>query len=618
MDVENETIREQIRPGFQMTDLIRRILLSWLIAVTVEYLLLPQDLQNLAGVLGLAQMSLGRVLGITALLTAVLTLAGGKWNTAAVERWTMAAAFAVLGIAAYMASPMPAFGITCGLILVILTVYGFLGWQEKGPRRARVRRGCAVFPWITGILAAAFFLLISAWTVGRIWCFGTPTYDFGLFAQMFHNMKETGLPMTTLERDGWLSHFAVHVSPIYYLILPVYWLIPRPETLQVAQAAILASAVIPLWKLGRRHGLTQPQRMLVCALLLLHPAYSGGTSYDIHENCFLTPLLLWLLYGLDRENRPITIIAALLTLMVKEDAAVYVAVIGLFWLVKSLVRKDDESQIGTGLVLMGVSVVWFFLVTGYLATQGDGVMTYRYNNFIYDGSGSLLTVIKAALMNPLKVVYECVDPEKLKYIGQTMGPLLLLPLVTRRYERYILLIPYVLVNLMSDYPYQHDIFFQYNFGSLACLIYLTVVNLADVKIPWKRLAPLGCALLVAFCCFSKAIWPDAIRYPKMVMEHADHYQAVRETLDQIPENASVAAWRFYTTYLSQRETVYDVDYSSKKHMLECEYVVLDTGPYTKYRKYGALENVCDILEKNGYEVYAEKKGTLVIYKAPDA
>ena len=74
-----------------------------------------------------------------------------------------------------------------------------------------------------------------------------PTFDFGIFSQMFHQMRTTGLPVTTVERDGPLSHFAVHVSPIYYLLLPFYCIYPKPVTLQVLQAAVLASAVIPLW-----------------------------------------------------------------------------------------------------------------------------------------------------------------------------------------------------------------------------------------------------------------------------------------------------------------------------------------------------------------------------------
>lgn len=601
-----------------LTDLIRRVLLSWITAVTLEYLLLPPALRDLSGLTGLGQMSLLRVGVLTAALTAALCLLGTKRSTATAERWAMVAVFSVLTILAVMASPAPAFGIACLLVLGILLVYALRDRQKESPRRACVPPSHGLHGWFLAGMAAAFFLLLSAWGVGRVLSFSTPTYDFGLFAQMFHSMKTTGLPMTTLERDGLLSHFAVHVSPIYYLLLPLYWLFPTPETLQVGQAAVMASAVIPLWKLSKHHGLTGWQGVLICAVMLALPAYAGGASFDIHENCFLTPLLLWLLYGLDRGSTPITAVSALLTLMVKEDAAVYVAIVGLFRILQALAHKSIRKQLYTGLILMGVSVVWFFLVTGYLAAQGDGVMTYRYDNFMYDGSSSLITVIKAVLLNPLKAVYECVNPEKLGYIGLTLGPLLGLPLLTRRYERYALLIPYLLVNLMSDYPYQHDIFFQYNFGSTACLVYLTVVNLADLKLPWQRLTSLGCALLVSFCCFSVAILPTAIRYPSRVMQDTAHYQAIRSTLNTIPGDASVTAFTFYTTYLSQRDIIYDVDYSSPRHMLETDYVVLDVRPYYQYKQYGGLDTVRSILENNDYTIFTELPGVLVIYRAPDA
>ena len=618
MDTENETIAAVQKPPLPIPDLVRRVLLSWLTAVTLEYLMLPGELRDLSGLEGLAQMSLGRILVIAAVLTAALSLLGRFRDTTKGERWAMVVVFAVLGITAVSASPAPAFGIACALVLVVLTVYALRGWRQDIPRRAKRSRNHPAFPWITAGLGLAFFLVVCGWTVGRYLTFSTPTYDFGLFAQMFHSMKTVGLPLTTLERDGLLSHFAVHVSPIYYLILPIYWLFPDPATLQVAQAAVMASAVIPLWKLGKRHGLTGLQRTLICALLLLFPAYAGGASFDIHENCFLTPLLLWLFYGLDRGSTPITAVSAGMTLLVKEDAAVYVAVIGLFYLVQTLLHHGGRKKLITALSLICGSVAWFFLVTGYLSSQGDGVMTYRYDNFIYDGSSSLVTVIKAVLMNPLKAVYECMDPGKLAYIGLTMGPLLALPLITRRYERYILLIPYVLVNLMSDYTYQHDIYFQYNFGSAACLIYLTAVNLADLKIPWQRLAPLGCGILVSLCCFLVAVLPNTVRYLTMATQTAGYYQSIRDTLDRIPEDAPVSAFTFYTAYLSQRDTIYDVDYSSRKHLLESEYVVLDVRPYYQYKKYGGLEALRFLLETNGYTVFAELSDVLVIYQAPDA
>ena len=139
-----------------------------------------------------------------------------------------------------------------------------------------------------------------------------------------------------------------------------------------------------------------------------------------------------------------------------------------------------------------------------------GVRLFRE---MYDGSSSLLTVIKSVILSPMKAVYECVDTEKLYFIAMTLLPFLGLPLLTRRYERYILLIPYILVNLMSDYQYQHDIFFQYTFGSTAFLVYLSVVNLADIRITWQRVTVLAAALIVTMASFYKVVAPRPIHEP---------------------------------------------------------------------------------------------------------
>lgn len=602
----------------QAPDLVRRLLLAWLTAVTLEYFRLPQALRTLGALDGLAEMSLPRVL-LTALAgTAALWVLSRFLDTARAERWGLGAVFGALAAGTLAASFTWPFLGACLLVEALLVHYARRGWES----------GCAPLPrpepgrlwlWITLGLSALFFLFVCAWTVARVWSFSTPTYDFGIFSQMFYSMKETGLPVTTVERDGALSHFAVHVSPIYYLLLPFYCLVPRPAALQVLQAAVITSAVIPLWKLAGRHGLSGPQRALVCGLLLLFPAFSGGTSYDIHENCFLTPLLLWLFYGIDTGRLPVTIVSALLTLMVKEDAAVYVAVAGL-WLILRGTLRPDRKDLLTGLGLLAGSLAWFAGATGYLSSQGDGVMTYRYKNFIYDGSASLATVVKAVILNPMKAVYECVDSEKLRFLALTMAPLLGLPLATRRYERYVLLIPYVLVNLMSDYQYQHDIFFQYTFGSTAFLLYLTVVNLTDIRGSSRRLLALVLAAAVSGGCFGAVVVPKAVWYPTKYLQNASQYETVREALSRIPEDASVAATTFYTTSLSQREILYDVRYSSQAHLLETEYVVLSTTAEADYKKFASagkdngLENLLKLLADNGYEVFAEVEDTLVIFR----
>ena len=597
---------------------IRRILLSWLIAAAVEYALLPAPLRDLRSLQGLAQMNMLRLLLVAAVGFALLLLLR-KVLPEMAERWLLAAAAtAMMGLALAQSFTWPFLG-ACVLVETVLVIYALTGWNGNGlSRGTRVPEKKVLF-WAAMGLALVFFLIVSTWTVARVLSFSAPTFDFGIFAQMFHSMKTTGLPITTVERDGPLSHFAVHVSPIYYLLLPFYYLVPRPETLQVLQAAVLASAVIPLWKLGKHHGLTPVCRLLLCAALLLYPAYAGGASYDIHENAFLTPLILWLLYGIDRRSIPVTAVSALLNLMVKEDAAVYVAVAGLYLLIKGALEKDKKWDLIAGGALLTAAVIWFATVTGYLSSSGDGVMTYRYKNFMYDGSDSLVTVIKAVLLCPMKAVFECVDPEKLEFMALTLLPLGCLPLITRRYERYILLIPYLLVNLMSDYQYQHDIFFQYTYGATGFLVYLTLVNLADIRVDNIRLAALGAAAAIGFGCFTVQVMPKVLRYTGYLSTYGAYYDSVREVLDAVPEGASVAATTYYTTYLSDRADLYDVRYSSREHLLGCEYIVVGVTDNHALKVFKTAEKtgyevLSELLLSEGYQIVAELEGKIEIYK----
>ena len=611
-----------IQIPIDLSGLVRRFLLSWLLGAAVEYALLSSPFRDLSSTEGLGQMSLLRISVISLSLWVILSLLGKFYFTEGIERWSMVVGFGIFGVMALYASFTWAFLCACVLILLLLAVYAMRGWQKRAEAKT-AHRPCAPWPlWVTMGLSVLFFLFVSVWSVCRVYSFRTPTYDFGLFSQMFYHMKESGLPLTTLERDGLLSHFAVHVSPIYYLMLPLYCLFPRPETLQVLQALVMVSAVIPLWMLCRLHGLTGVQGMLLCGMFLLFPAFVGGVGYDLHENCFLTTLILWLFYGIRKKQGFTICICALLTLSVKEDAAVYVAVIGLWLFLKTLLQGNRRStrDLLTGFALLSASLIWFFLVTGYLKTQGDGVMAYRYNNFMYDSDSSLPSVVRSVILNPMKTVFECVDKEKLPYLALTLLPLLGLPLLTRRYERYLLLIPYILINLMSDYSYQHDVFFQYNFGSVAFLFYLCILNVADLKYVWTRLSVLVPSLILCAVCFAPVVVPKAMRYPQLVTEHGQTYTRIRQSLDLIPEGASVCASTFYTTYLSQRETVYDLRYASREHLLSSEYIVIDPTDTSSYKNFSPGNEEADfaallsLLQSEGYTKFDTIENTLLIFR----
>lgn len=601
-------------------DVIRHVFLAWLFSALLEYLLVPDALKGLHSVEGIGAMSLLRMGIVMAVIAVSLWLISCLCSIAKIERWSIVGIFLLLACAALDQSYTAPFSLLCVIIIAILIVYAVLGYQSSDFQMPSREKTHWAFPVGTALAGIVLFVLICIWSITRVLSLSCPNYDFGIFSQMFYNMKETGLPITTVERAelGAISHFKVHVSPIYYLMLPFYCLFPYSITLQVLQAAVIASAVIPMWLIARRNGLSGLVSLLACSVLAFLPTTAGGAYFDLHENCFLLPLILWLMYAIERRSVLLTSLFAFLTLMVKEDAAVYVAVAALYLIVKTLLnfRREKLKELLFGIGLLITSLLWFKLVTDYLANQGDGVMTYRYDNFMYGESDSLVSVIFAVLLNPMKMLFECVDAEKVAYIGLTLLPLLGLPLLTRRYERYILLIPYILINLMSDYQYQHDIMFQYNFGSTAFLLYLLVINVSDIKPHLPRMIVAIVAAAISVTVFCVNIVPEIDGCVKNYNTYQTYYEGVWEELDKIPDDASVAAHTFYVVPLSEREILYDIRYCSLEQVLSTEYVVLKSNSSGDFKKYaGGYEQLAAILERNGYEVL-QKKGSLVVYKKP--
>lgn len=417
--------------------------------------------------------------------------------------------------------------------------------------------------WTIALLFMSFYIVHTAvFTSMHYINYGTPCFDFGLFAQMFHNMKETGRCVTTCERDELLSHFAVHFSPIYYLILPFYMLIPSPVTLLVAQAVIVGVGVIPLVLLCKHYHLSNTASVLFAICYALYPAFTGGCSYYLHENCFLPTLLLWLFYFIEKDKILPSLTFALLTLCVKEDAAVYVAIIGLYFLF-------SKKQPRLGISIFALSVLAFAIITKLMGIFGEGVMSdSRYGDYIYD-DGGLFTVIKSVIQNPLFALAHIFKPEKILFILQMLVPLCFLPLLVKKPAKLILFIPLILVNLMTNYKYQYDIGYQYIFGSGALLFYLALTNYAELKTKQPEKIIL-CAALCSVILFSGGELSRSF-YADRFMADKEQRAIMTEAIALIPEDATVSASTFLVANLSKRETIYELERT--KH--DSEYIALD-------------------------------------------
>ncbi|MBQ9748553.1 MAG: DUF2079 domain-containing protein [Clostridia bacterium] len=424
----------------------------------------------------------------------------------------------------------------------------------------------AVSPWAAVILAVFCGAVIAITTCLRYATFATPTYDFGIFVQMYHNMAETLAPITTCERNEVLSHFAVHLSPIYYVLLPFYMIFPSPMTLQIGQAVVIASGMIPFYFLMRRFGLSAKARVVFSAIYALYPVISKGCFFDLHENCFLFTILLWLFWAYESERLPLVALFTVLCCLVKEDSAVYVAIFSLY----VLISGESKKKKWTGFAMLVYAVLYFLFACWYIDTFGKGIMSGRYENVSSDGS--LFGVIVTAFANPGFFIQQLTVRgwESVKYFLALLVPLAFLPLATGKGARRLLLVP-MLLNLLTSYPYQLELIYQYHFGIAAFLLYLSVMNFRDLSGKVKRYLPI-LALAAGFVFYSYLVLPEMGTRIQSWNADAERYESLADTLEAIPDDASVNASTFLVTHLAEREVVYEIGYHKTA---DTDFVVLD-------------------------------------------
>ena len=547
-------------------------------------------------------INIGAAIGVFAAAFAFVFLTSVKVDRPEYDRMMTLVWFTVYAVICSYQADNPWFPVGACAVLCGICVYCFSGGAFGG--KLRLPRGLVYA--VCGGAAVYLAVFVGVQTVMRYLTFSTPTYDFGIFSQMFYNMRRSFLPVTTLERETLLSHFAVHFSPIFYLWLPFYAVFPSPATLMICQAVTLASGVVPLCMICKRLGLSGKSRMIFSLVYVLYPALAGGTFFDVHENKFLAPLLLWLIYFIERESLVGTLGFTALTCLVKEDAPIYVVFLALF----VLAAKKGKRAKMIGLAALGFAAVYFAAAVALMSKFGIGIMSDRFSNFT-DADGGLVSVVINVFKNPARVIYEMFSPAasagdtpKTVFILQTLVPLGFLPFIGKRIERLILALPYFLVNLMPDYVYQHNIFFQYTYGSFILLLYASVLNYRDL--PRRAGRTIGAFAVCASLIFTSNTVYKRANYLSYYAEDGEKYAEMSRVLSEIPEEASVFATTFLCPALSEREELYDLNFSKEDHLTD--YVAVDTRYsenekfYVRYSMDERYEIVYDS-EENGITVF---------------
>ena len=87
-------------------------------------------------------------------------------------------------------------------------------------------------------MVVAFGAGYALYGLFRHWHFGSSAYDMGIFDQVVWHLSRFEAPASSVR--GFSNFLGDHFFPVIALFAPLYWIAPRPESLIVAQAVLVA------------------------------------------------------------------------------------------------------------------------------------------------------------------------------------------------------------------------------------------------------------------------------------------------------------------------------------------------------------------------------------------
>ncbi len=440
----------------------------------------------------------------------------------------------------------------------------------------------------------------------------TPGGSTGVYAQMMASLRNGFSFDTTMEFGEPVSHFAAHISPIFLVYLPIYFLLPSPVTLYVLQLAAVYSAVIPLWLIAKRRGLSVGARSVLCVLLCLFPVIFGGAVGMVHEYALLLPLLLWLIWALEARRSVLIWVFAGLVLCVRETAAVHLFTLGIFWWIvnrRSLDTANDahRKERLQALILTAASAVYFVTALVLLSTLGRGILITRFSNVTGEYGFFVDSLLREIFCNPALVIYEMLTEAKLQFVLLLLLPLCFLPLRSRR-AGLVFLFPLLFLNLLADFSLHYNPDFPYAFGVSAFAFYLAVLAVPGIKArmdggkAWRR-------MVVLALCFTAVIGAARLAEYGPLMQYAltdsTEINAMDTLLSSVDEDATVSASARLCPNLADHRGLYtlsqEVDTDIVVIDLRSGWVVTAEEDYT-----------VEYYEEKGYAVLDIREGVGVV------
>jgi uncharacterized membrane protein len=392
------------------------------------------------------------------------------------------------------------------------------------------------------LLVTAFAVYFAIASIRSYEGYGQPAFDLGIFDQGLWLLSRFHAPFVTVMGR---NLFGDHTSFILLPLVPLYWIDPDVRLLLAVQACAVAAAAIPVYLLALRRLGSSLLATLFAAALLCSPALQNGLLEQFHPEALLVLTLSLALYAAIESKGRLLAVAAMLSLLAKEDVAVYILPLGL-WV---LLRRDRRW----GAALMAGAAAWTAFAYGVVIREILGTAGFYADRLPFGG-------ITGTLVEPFRRPGAFV-----RYLAGGGRPFYLMQLGTSvgwvfavGPEMAAIALPAALENVISNDPYMHQVIYHYSMPIAPVLVFGTIWAVSRLGAAWMR--RVATVLVLASAVASSALWglaPWSRQVPTPAWSPTSPFARGADALEaRIPPHAAVSAWYPFVAHLDHRTQIY--------------------------------------------------------------
>jgi uncharacterized membrane protein/uncharacterized membrane protein YbhN (UPF0104 family) len=389
----------------------------------------------------------------------------------------------------------------------------------------------------------------------------TGRFDLGNMAQTVWNSLHGRIFLFTNPNGTEpISRLAFHADFILVLLAPLYALWQNPQMLLLIQTIVVAAGAFFVYIIAKEVLKNKNLALVFGFAFLLNPSVERANIYDFHAVTLATTFFLATYYFFMKKKYKLFLLFALLGALCKEELWIIVALFGLL-----LFFMHKKKIFGSLLFIFSVAMFYFLFWYAIPKTLGSQHFALAY---LSDFGDSPTKVVKSIFLSPNKIVQIVLEPSRLGYLRQLLEPVGYLFI----FFPFFLIFagPDLLINLLSNNPQLHQIYYQYT-ATITPFIFLSAIygvywlrKFFLQRFDWSKnyinlffiLYLLGFAL---FSAFNYGPLPGARDANlDMFIKQLPDKVFVDNFISKIPKKDSVAASNDIGSHLSTRENIYAV------------------------------------------------------------